>query len=189
MERLNITELVQQYTAQLSNKWKWFVIIGIVLIILDIIALSHQFFATMFSVYYLACFLFISGFLQITQAFQMRQVSSALYIGGSGLLYVIAAILTLFNPLFTTAMLTLLIAISLIVAGVIRLWEGFKNRHLMGSPWLMFSGFITLLLGIMIATGWPTNAIWVIGMFLGIDLIFQGWSCLSLGLMLRSTKR
>jgi uncharacterized membrane protein HdeD (DUF308 family) len=189
MERINITALVDQFTAQLGNKWKWFVVIGIALIVLGVLALSNQLLATLFSVYYLAIFLFASGCLQIAQAFQMRVTNMALFVGGSGLLYVIAAVMTFFNPIFTTALLTLLIAVSLIVAGIMRLWEGFKDRHLLGAPWLMFSGLITLLLGVMIAIGWPTDTLWIIGIFLGIDLLFQGWSCLSLGLMLKSYRR
>lgn len=189
MDRLNITELVDQFTQQLQNKWKWFVAIGILLIILGFIALGNQFLATMFSVYFIATLLLFSGCLQIVQAFQMKAANMSLFTGGSGLLYIIAAVLTFFNPIFATAMLTLLIAAALIIAGVMRLWEGFKNRYLMGSPWLMFSGFITLLLGIVIAIGWPTDTIWIIGLFLGIDLLFQGWSCLSLGLLLRSRRR
>jgi len=186
MERINITEFVDNFTSKLSSKWKWFVGIGVLLILLGILALSHQVMATMFSVYTLAIVLFVAGCLQIVQAFQMRIVNMALFLGGSGLLYVIAAFLMFYNPIMATAMLTLFIAIALIASGIMRLWEGFKYRHLMGSPWLMLSGLITLLLGVMIAAGWPTDTLWIIGIFLGIDLLFQGWSCLSLGLMLRS---
>lgn len=189
MERLNITELVDNFTSKLSNKWKWFVGIGALLILLGILALSNQVMATLFSVYTLAIVLFIAGCLQIAQAFQMRVVNMALFIGGSGLLYVIAAFLMFYNPIMATAMITLFIAVALIFSGAMRLWEGVKYRHLMGSPWLMLSGFITLLLGIFIAVGWPTDTLWILGIFLGIDLLFQGWSCLTLGLMLKTYAR
>lgn len=189
MERINITELVDNFTSKLSTKWKWFVGIGILLLILGVLALSNQVMATLFSVYTLAIILFIAGCLQIAQAFQMRVANTALFIGGSGLLYVIAAFMMFYNPIMATAMITLFIAIALIVSGIMRLWEGFKNRFLTGSYWLMLSGLITLLLGIMIAAGWPTDTLWILGIFLGIDLLFQGWSCLSLGLMLKSYSR
>lgn len=189
MERINITELVDNFTSKLSTKWKWFVGIGILLLVLGVLALSNQMMATLFSVYTLAIILFIAGCLQIAQAFQMRVANTALFIGGSGLLYVIAAFMMFYNPIMATAMITLFIAIALIVSGIMRLWEGFKNRFLTGSYWLMLSGLITLLLGIMIAAGWPTDTLWILGIFLGIDLLFQGWSCLSLGLMLKSYSR
>ena len=44
---------------------------------------------------------------------------------------------------------------------------------------------ITALCGLVIAIGWPVNSLWVLGMFLAIDLIFQGWTCIALGLALR----
>ena len=50
---------------------------------------------------------------------------------------------------------------------------------------MVAGGVITLLAGIVIAIGWPVNSLWILGMFLAIDLIFQGWSFVAFGLALR----
>ena len=50
----------------------------------------------------------------------------------------------------------------------------------------MVAGVLTVLAGIVIAVGWPVNSVWVLGMFLAIDLMFQGWSYIAFGLALRA---
>ena len=82
-------------------------------------------------------------------------------------------------------MLTLLLAISLVASGVLRAWVGLQHRPEKGWGWLVAAGVITALAGLVIASGWPVNSIWVLGMFLAIDLIFQGWSFIALGLALK----
>jgi uncharacterized membrane protein HdeD (DUF308 family) len=47
------------------------------------------------------------------------------------------------------------------------------------------AGIISILLGLMIAMGWPVNSLWVLGIFLAIDLVFQGWSFIAIGLALK----
>ena len=54
---------------------------------------------------------------------------------------------------------------------------------------LIAAGVLTVLVGILIAMRWPTNSLWVLGMFLAIDMIFQGWTSIALGLALKSGNR
>jgi uncharacterized membrane protein HdeD (DUF308 family) len=55
-----------------------------------------------------------------------------------------------------------------------------------GWPWVVLNGVITLVLGVMIWRQWPESALWVIGLFLGIDLVFSGWTWVLLALAVRS---
>ena len=48
------------------------------------------------------------------------------------------------------------------------------------------TGFVTLIMGILIWRQWPESAAWVIGLFVGIDLVFHGWSWMILGLTVRT---
>ncbi len=45
-----------------------------------------------------------------------------------------------------------------------------------GAGWIMFAGAITALAGLTIAAGWPVNSLWILGLFLAIDLLMQGWA-------------
>ncbi|TIV13376.1 MAG: HdeD family acid-resistance protein, partial [Mesorhizobium sp.] len=73
----------------------------------------------------------------------------------------------------------------LIASGLLRSWVAFSHRPEQGWGWLLAAGIITILLGLMIAMGWPVNSLWVLGIFLAIDLVFQGWSFIAIGLALK----
>ncbi|RUW62503.1 DUF308 domain-containing protein, partial [Mesorhizobium sp. M4B.F.Ca.ET.049.02.1.2] len=81
--------------------------------------------------------------------------------------------------------LTLLLAASLVASGVLRAWVGFRHRPEKGWGWLVAAGVISALAGLVIAMGWPVNSLWVLGLFLAIDLVFQGWSFIAIGLALK----
>ena len=93
------------------------------------------------------------------------------------------------NPLLAAGVLTLLLAISLIAAGLARLWIGWKHWSHKGSGWIIVAALITLACGILIALRWPVNSVWVLGMFLAIDMIFQGWAAIALGFALKSGRQ
>lgn len=83
----------------------------------------------------------------------------------------------------------MLLGASLIAVGVLRLGIWMMNRGQEGWIWLAFSGIVSLITGLLIAFSWPGIGLWLIGFFLGIDLLFQGWSMLWLGLALKRIQR
>jgi uncharacterized membrane protein HdeD (DUF308 family) len=105
----------------------------------------------------------------------------------SGLLYAVAGFYAFYNPLLASAVLTFLLAAALLASGALRTWVGYQNRAEKGSGWIIAAGVITALAGLVIAFGWPVNSLWVLGMFLAIDLIFQGWTFIAFGLALRKS--
>jgi len=70
------------------------------------------------------------------------------------------------------------------VQGAFRIGVALSTR-MDGWGMLLVSGIITLVLGLMIWNEWPISGIWVIGLFVGIDLIFYGWWLVSLALSVR----
>jgi uncharacterized membrane protein HdeD (DUF308 family) len=50
-------------------------------------------------------------------------------------------------------------------------------------------GIIDLILGVLIWQEWPASALWVISLFVGIDLLFRGINWIALGVALRSLPR
>src|SRR6266481_5271176 len=85
------------------------------------------------------------------------------------------------NPAAGTLSLTLLMAAFFIVGGVFRIATALSVRF-PGRGWAVAGGVVTVALGTMIAAEWPVSAVWVIGTFVGIDLIFDGWSLIMAGL-------
>ena len=103
------------------------------------------------------------------------------------MLYVAVGVMTFVNPLVATASLTLLAGAALVATGVLRLVMAFQNRELPYWGWVAFSGVLSLLLGGMILAQWPGSSLWVLGTFLAIELIFQGWAAIALARAIRST--
>ena len=78
-----------------------------------------------------------------------------------------------------------MLGIALIVGGLVRIFLATQMKH--GTPWgwVVFSGILSFLLGLMIVAKWPASSFYTLGIFLGIDLIFIGAAWVSMGLRLR----
>jgi len=100
-----------------------------------------------------------------------------------GALYIVAGLVTLTNPLLAAALLTLTLGIALIASGVMRVAVAMSMKT--GMAWMILSGVITLLLGLVIVAHWPVSSLYILGIFLGVDLIFAGVGRIALGLGLR----
>jgi len=173
------------HAAQVRDKWGWFLALGILLLVLGLVAFLNVFLATVASVLYIGAMMLVGGAVQFMHAFQAKGWSQAIYWGASGLLYMLAGFLAFWNPALTAALFTLFMAGALLVAGAARIWVGYRMRPMKGSGWIIFGGLVTALAGIAIATGWPVNSLWILGLFLAIDLTMQGWALIAVALAVR----
>ena len=83
------------------------------------------------------------------------------------------------------AALTLVLIAFFVAQGLVDIFAYFRTRQSGMSRWLLFDGLITLLLGVMIWRRWPSSAVWVIGLLVGINLIMTGITRLMLSLGIR----
>ena len=185
----DVTDVLKGRIGELRSKWGWFVGLGIVMLIVGVIALGNLLAATVASVYLVGFMMLIAGGFEIAHSFGVKTWGGFFLWLLGGLLYAIAGIIALNNPLLAAGILTLLLAVSLIAAGLARLWIGVKHWSHSGSGWIIVAAIITLACGILIAVRWPINSVWVLGMFLAIDMIFQGWAAIALGFALKSGKQ
>ncbi|RWG16078.1 MAG: HdeD family acid-resistance protein [Mesorhizobium sp.] len=167
------------------DKWGWFVALGVLLLIFGGIAFGNLFIATVASVYVVGWLMLMGGVIEIIHAFGVKTWGRFFYWLLSGLLYAVAGFFAFYNPLLASAVLTFLLAVALIASGLLRAWVAWNHRPQQGWGWLLAAAIITILLGLIIAMGWPVNSLWVLGMFLAVDLIFQGWSFIATGLALK----
>jgi uncharacterized membrane protein HdeD (DUF308 family) len=171
--------------AESRSKWGWFVALGVAFVVLGIIAFLNVVMATIASVFYVGLLMLIGAVVQVVHAFGVKTWGSFFFWLLAGLVYAVAGIVTLQNPLLASAILTLVLAWALIIGGILRIWVGFSARSQPSWGWIVAGGVLTLLAGIVIAIHWPVNSLWILGMFLAIDLMFQGWSDIAFGLALR----
>ncbi len=162
----------------------WFVGVGILLVIVGLIALSSSVVATMASVAVFGWLLLFSGVLSLVHAFMRRRWGGFFLELFAGILGVIM----LANPARAAVALTLLIALLLMVGGAFRIIAALSVRF-HHWVWMLVNGVISVILGILIFSEWPSSGLWVIGLFIGIDLVFYGWSLIMLGLTVRGTSR
>src|SRR5690625_2865004 len=174
-----------QALRQLASKWGWFVGLGIILLILGVNASLHVLMAAVVSVWFVGLMMIVGGVAQLVHAWRTRPWANFVLWSLSGLLYLFGGFVAFSNPELGAVFLTLLLGASLIGLGALRLWIWFNNRAQSGWRWLAFSGLISVLAGLPIAWGWPENSMFIMGMLLAIDILFQGWGLLFLGLALR----
>ena len=163
-----------QAISSLSHKWGWFIVLGIVMLMLGGIAFGNLVFATVASVYYVGIIILVAGIVEIIHAFSVQTWKSFFFWMLSGLLYAAAGVLTFLNPFLASAIFTFFIAAALIGSGLFRMWVAFQSRSVKGWGWVFAGALITTLAGIVIAIGWPVNSLWILGMFLAIDLAVSG---------------
>ena len=89
------------------------------------------------------------------------------------------------RPLISAEAVTLVMAIFFLITGIFQLVASFVVA-LPGAGWQGLDGIITIILGALVLAQWPASGLWVIGLFIGIDLIFYGWAWIALALGLRS---
>lgn len=169
-----------------GKKSFWFIALGVIVLIAGVIATLNLFAATVVSILFVGAMMLVGGFVEIVHSFGVKTWGGFFLWFLTGVLYAIAGILTFYNPLLASVIMTLLIAASLIAAGVARIWIGISQRRSSGWGWMVAAGILTLIVGVVILLRWPINSLWVLGMFLAVDLMFQGWSYILYGLGLKS---
>jgi uncharacterized membrane protein HdeD (DUF308 family) len=85
------------------------------------------------------------------------------------------------HPLLALGTLTLFLAAILLVEAVVEFAAYFATRGLPGSGWRLVNAIVTLLLGAMIWSNWPSSSVWAIGTIVGVNLLMTGFSRLMLG--------
>jgi uncharacterized membrane protein HdeD (DUF308 family) len=156
----------------LRVKWGWIVALGIVFLIAGLVALGSVVTATVVSVAVVGAMMLVSGIAEIVNAFSVKTWGKFFLWALLGALYVIAGFVTFRNPLLAATVLTLILGVDLIVSGFLRIFLAMQMTQ--GTPWgwVALSGVVTLLVGGMILAQWPVSSLFMLGILLGVDLVF-----------------
>ena len=179
-------DALRQELQHLRESWLMVLILGICLVLVGTAAMICSFIATLATAIFFGTLLFVGGVMQLVNAVTCRNWRGFMVYLIAGILFSVVGLVMMNHPLTAAAGLTLMLAVSFMVGGTIRI-VGAAVEHFHGWPWVMINGFITLFLGIFIWRHFPESAFWIIGLFVGIDLIFSGWSWIMLAIGIRST--
>lgn len=186
MTTTELARTTSDAAQRLKKGWGWFIALGVLLLGLGTFAFVYVGVATIASMLTIGVLMAIGGVAHIVLAFRGDGWKDVLLLMLGGVFYLLAGALIFINPVLASSILTLMIAASLLVVGVVRIWFGIKARPEKSWGWMALAGVVTLLLGLIIALGWPVNSLFIIGMFLAVDLLMQGWSYIALGWALRA---
>ena len=168
--------------GEVQKNWKWLLFLGIAFLILGIIGLGRAFTLTIASVYFFGFLILIGGAIQLFESFKCKGWKSFIWHLIISLIYIIIGIEIILKPMVASTVLTLMLAIGIILVGIFRVVMAIQHRGLTNWGWPLFSGIISILLGLVIAAKWPVSGLFVIGLFVAIELIIHGWSYLFLAL-------
>ena len=172
----------------LRGNWFWFVILGVALVVLGLVALGSVVIASLAAAAAIGVLLLLGGAAEVVGAFWCRGWSGFFLELLSGVLSIVVGLLFLRAPGGALAALTLLLACFLMVDGIFKVVAALAYRFAAWG-WSLAAGIIDVILGVMIWQEWPASALWVIGLFVGINLLFRGFNWIALGLALHSLHR
>jgi uncharacterized membrane protein HdeD (DUF308 family) len=173
------------FFGDLKKNWGWLLALGILSVLLGTAGLGMTFGLTLASVQLFGILLLAGGVFQFFDAFKCKGWKGTIWHVLIALLYVAAGILMLVDPLLVSATLTLAIAWILIAVGIMRGIMAFQLRPASGWYWALISAIVSIALGSMIIAQWPASGLWVIGLFVAIELILNGWSYVFVALAAR----
>ncbi|MCI0468127.1 MAG: DUF308 domain-containing protein [Beijerinckiaceae bacterium] len=168
----------------LKPRWRSIAALGALIAGLGAAALILVTSATIASVYTIAIFMILAGGVEIAAGLSAKTWSRFFLWAAAGLAYIVAGSFALAQPLAAATVFTLLLGASMIATGVIRIFFGAQIDAPLRGP-LLLAGALTLLVGVLIVAGWPEDSFLILGVLLGLDLLFWGVAWIGLGLRLR----
>jgi uncharacterized membrane protein HdeD (DUF308 family) len=164
-------------TENLANRARgWSLAMGWLLILLGACAMILPMTATLIVIRLLGWVLIFAAIAQAVEAIQTHAEGGTISKVLLAVLYAVLGGMLLRRPVSGAITATAIIATLFIVDGIIELGLAFRLRvGPRGRAWLLAGGILSIVLGVMIWRGFPLSAIWVIGLFVGIRLVFKGF--------------
>ncbi len=174
--------------GEVRRNWSVLLMFGILLIVLGMIGLGMAFFITMASVMFYGILLLIGGAAQLARSFVAASWRTKLWHILISLFYLFGGIVVIRNPALVSGFLTLLLATAITGVGLFRIIMAIQIRERKGWIWLLLSGIVALALGIWMFSNLAELSLVIIGLFISIELIVNGWSAITLAIAARATR-
>lgn len=178
------TEAVVHEHHGLHKMWGWLAASGVALILLGAFALIDSIAVSVISILVFAWILIIAGVVEVVHALRHRHSHHLLLHWLNAVFALVIGVVLLRNSLAGLLVITLMLAVYFIVVGIFRIIAG-ATMKTPGAGWTLFDGIISLVLGLMVWAQWPVAALWIIGLFIGINLVITGSTQLMLAMTLR----
>ena len=151
------------------------------MIILGILCIALPFVAGALATVLIAVAIIAAGIVTMLGAFRADSWGIGIFAFLMGVAAIVAGVVMLARPMLGMVSIALALAAYFIVDGVFQIIGAFKARPAKGWVWFLFGGIISIVLGYIIYSDWPVSGFWVIGLLVGIRMIFGGWTILMVG--------
>lgn len=168
--------------------WGFPLTMGVISILIGLAAISMAFISTVISVTTLGVCILAVGIAQIFYTFSSRKWGDVLLHSLLALLYIAAGTYLIQRPVAGAVSLTLFLSIFYIMSGAYRIAVSLA-ANVPSRGWAFFGGLVTLLLGGLILGNWPSASLWVIGLFVGVDLVLLGCQLTAIALAVHSVEK
>lgn len=167
----------------LARSWKGLMTVGILAIVLGCIAILIPAVVAVGAAVFVGCILVVAGIFLTAAAFSAHSIGTVVLRLLWAALTVVVGIWLIAEPHNGTLTLTLVLGIYFLFMGLTRIAVAFMARGQQNAGLVGLSGFAGLLIGILVLAKFPSSADWAIGLLVGIDLIFAGWTLTSVALV------
>jgi len=155
--------------------------VGVVIAVLGVLAILAPLVTGVALSILLGALLVVGALAHVAHAFHAGGWTGSLWQLALAILYAVAGISLLANPVVGLATLTLLVIAYLAVAGIVEVVGGVLLRPAPGWSWTVVGGVVSLLLAVLLWGGFPSTAAWAIGLLVGIQLLSTGLLLVALG--------
>jgi len=189
-KKSEIERLQTAVTESLHAHWAIFLLEGIVLIILGLMAVALPMLATLAVAILIGWLLLVSGVLGLVTSIWMRRAPGFLWSLLSAILGIAAGAVLLWWPVSGALSLTVILTGFLTVEGILSIMYALEHKRDLSGRWgmMLLSGVVDLILAAMIFLGLPATAAWAIGLLVGINLIFGGSALAAMALHARNVE-
>jgi uncharacterized membrane protein HdeD (DUF308 family) len=175
---------IRKLQTVVHKHWKALLIEGILLIVLGLAAMIVPSFASLAVAIFLGWLFLIGGVAELALLIWARRTPALGWSLLSALLLVGAGVVLLARPVQATLTLTIILGAYFAVEGVVTIMYAIERRREFSNrwTWLIVSGIVDLLIAGLIIAGLPGSAGWAIGLLVGVDLVFGGFTLVGIAL-------
>jgi uncharacterized membrane protein HdeD (DUF308 family) len=187
--KADLDRLQSAVAGSLHAHWRQFLLEGIVLLVLGLIAIIVPPIATIAVEVLIGWLLLVSGIVGLIATFRTRGTPGFGWSLLSGVIGVMAGVVLLAWPLSGAFSLTLILTVFLVLEGVVSILYALEHKRELSGRWvaMLLSGVVDLFLAGIVFAGLPGTAAWAIGLLVGINLVFGGSALIAMALHARGS--
>ena len=177
----NIKAAIGDWTQQVKSNAGWVVALGVVTIIAGFLSMGYPWASGLGVTVFVGIIMVIAGVARTVAAFHAGSFGQGALAFLGGFLTFVGGVVLVARPNIGLASLTLLLGMYLLIDGIAGAVLAFHVKPVKGWGWMLFSAVMALLLGLLLLWEWPLSGVWAIGTLVGVNLVFSGFTMVSIG--------